>query len=270
MLQTVATAKEAFEIKKPFDGVLIEPSAYINSFLVRSLDKFGVIKAPNELIDKIRENPEKNIGDREIKDIKSPLKSIFLRPDFNNTDGIFLSVANKIREGRSIYATNKGAAMFFEWIIQKEVDIDFNVNIDVEEVSNAYAEIKNKDFKPLVLERLLKLFAIFYGKEFKKDNRFISAVQLNLLDADKSKDISYISETNFKDVSDIVKTVYKKHKNEFSSNNIFNKILEELKSINKLKEEGFEVEYINSVMVLKPTEISKKTSKEEFLKMLEG
>jgi len=162
--------------------------------------------------------------------------------------------------------------LFVEWLIENKIDIDlnFNIQVDLDTLYSSYAEEKNRIFVPVATERLLKLFSIFYGKEVKNDIKFLSAIQLNLLDAEKENDMSFIGNSNFDDVIQVVEEVAENHKNEFSSNNIFNKLLEDLYSVKNLKKNGYIPDFVKGSLVLKPTEETLNKSKEYLKSILEG
>lgn len=257
---------EVFQSKKQGDAILIEPSKFINNFLVRSLDKFGVVKGPETIISEIMNNPEKNI----VHDLSVKGGDIFRRPMFGNVEAIFKTTKQNLAEEKTVFATPAIAALFIEWGIQNEEDLDFELIADVEfdEISKAYADEKLKDFNPLSLERLLKLFSIFYGKKItKKEVKALSDLQIKLLEAEKSESLDTI---NTSEVSDIVKNVSSENGSNFSSNNIFNKILEEIESVEKLKEFGYNLKKEGSFTVFFHKEETFEKTKEAFNKLIEG
>ena len=249
---------------------LLEPSLFINNFLVKSLNKFGIVPSPKEILEMLEDNPHRNISMSHLG-TNSPIKNIFSRPILDNTNGLFESVLKRNLEGEDFSATPIATSLFLEWLLKRgEVEeVSFNIEIELDELANAFANAKNREFSPLRLERLLKLFAIFYGKEFQNQIKFLSAIQLNMIDADKG-DLTFFDKSNFKDLEKLVKSIKKKYENKFSSNNIFNKILEELKTAQILQREGYIEEIIQGILVLKPQQHSIEKSKNYFLQLIEG
>lgn len=222
---------EVFQSKKLGDSIMIEPSCFVNNFLARSLDKFGVVKAPEKVIEDIMNNPEKNI----VHDLWVKGGDIFRRPMFGNLNSIFEVTKQNLSEGKTVFATPAISALFIVWGIENKKDLDFDLLADpsVETISEAYAIETLKEFNPLSLERLLKLFSIFYGKKIQRfDIKALSEFQIKLLDLEKGT--QSLETLNCEQIEIIINNVYQENINNFSSNNIFNKILEEIDSMKKI------------------------------------
>jgi len=268
MLVVTSDSEQVLRQRGRNDGVLIEPSCYINNFLVRSLDKFGVVAGPHEVLEKIEKYPNANIP---LSQIPGPtLKRIFARPDFGNTESLFNATIEQLKSGDSVYTTPGAAGMLMKYIVDNEIETDFffNLQVEIEEIHNSFAEKNNKPFIPIGFERLLKLFSIFYGREIKNKIKFVSAVQLNMIDADKG-DISFIKRTNFKDLKDIVLSVYENHKEEFSSNNVFNKLLEDINNIMRYKKD-LVATYEGETLIILPSKELIEKDKQVMKQILEG
>jgi len=244
-------ALTALKEKKGHDGILLEPSLLVNSFLVRSFDKFGVLKAPDRVKEMILLNPERNLFKSELRNI-NPIVDIFLRPDHGNVKALFETTLNNIAEDKNIHTTPAAFGMFIQYCIDNELNIDFNVNVQVEmdKLYKNYTDTVCKRVSPIAVERLIKLFSLFYGKDFKKDTRYISKIQKDLSEAEKTGNTNIIKEINFDNFIGIVEGIMTEYCQGFSSNNIFNKLLEELYMLKKMQEEGFSSEYIDETLVL--------------------
>ncbi len=250
---------------------LIEPSSFVNNFISKNLAKFGVFPTPASLLSLLEEDFYRNISMSNI-DSESPLLSILARPNYGNLEGLLENAKKRLEGGEDISATPKATALFLEWFLAKGEDseISFNIEIEMDELAEAFAEAKNRSFVPYNLERLLKLFAIFYGKEVPKQIKFLSAIQLNMLDANKKDDLTFFDKSNFVDLIEVVESVKEKYVGKFSSNNLFNKVLEELNTAYQLQKEGYEEVRDNNILILKPLPSTLEESKEDFFKMIEG
>lgn len=272
MLTCVESPYRVFKNKMPEDGIIIEPSRFINNFIFKSINKFGVLKAPDNILSMINLFPERSLSVDLLKDYESPLKGVFVRPNYDNMNELFMNAKKKLETSNEVFATPVATALFLEWLIKENIEININLNLQVEleTIYNEYAKERNKIFVPIVTERLLKLFSIFYRGEIKKETKFFSAIQLNLLDTEKKNDLSFIKKSNFKDIIKIIERIKEKHKGEFSSNNIFNKLLEDLHTVQDLKRKGYKKEIIKNSIVLEPIKESLEKSKEDFKAIIEG
>lgn len=251
----------------PEEGLLLLPSESVFSFMVKNLDKMGVVKANQEIIDMI-ENPRiKSISIEKIKSYLSSdhLTDIYSKPNKGQLDKLFLKTLDNISEGRDIYTTPEAFALFMEWCNKNYPDFDEEVFYegDVDNIFTAYANQKSKSITLMSLERILKLFSMFYGKKMdKKDIKHLSKFQYDLIDGNTEEIFKSLST-----IKNIVINIYEKHGKELNSCNIFNKILDLLDVLEDLSKDEYLKEK-DVFLVLKPSEKRKEFHKTFFKNML--
>ncbi|MCK9372476.1 MAG: hypothetical protein M0P91_04705 [Sulfuricurvum sp.] len=251
-------------LKKEGKGSIALPSNLINNFLVRSLDKYGILSAPEELLEKIIQNPELTIY------TTSEYSSIYTRPLHGNLEQIFSSALNKLKNNEDVFATPEAAALFIEWYSKGE--IDFLIEIDTkevkfEELGEAFSKFHSKPFHPNDLEMLLKLFSLFYAKEIEqKDIDMISKVQI-LLEKLADKEKNKLEELDFSRIKIIAQELDSKQT--FGTNNIFNKILEEIEKVEALQHYDYEIDNFEELAVFHFKEETKEFFKNQFISFME-
>lgn len=220
--------KNAFFLKKKNGGVLVsDPNQFVNNFFVHALNKYGIIPF-NEGILKMMEQ-QKNIHQHKLAEMAKPaMVKAVSRHRRNNLTNL-QSALEAIEAGEDVICTPTGGVLFLEFLASKNLKVeDLGVEVDSEllldEMIDIYNEIKNPDFYPEALERLLKLFSIFYNKKLEKNElNIIGKLQIELLHI--KDEINLTSDLNL--VKSIIQKI--KEKEEIVNNvNIFDKILEEI------------------------------------------
>lgn len=255
-------------LSKENKSFLALPSKLVNNFLVRSLDKFGIIEAPDKLIEMILNKPEASLK------MEKGYSSIYCRPVYNNSDYLFQIALDKMKAGEDIYSKPEAAAMFFEWYVLRNQDKDFEIKIDTEKVlfedlAKAYSKASTKSFHPNDLEMLLKLFSLFYAKELnQKEIENISKMQTDLEKmADKKVDkLEYLRIIYVKPIIERIAEI----NTSFGTNNIFNKILEEINKIESLLHFGYEIDNYGEYSIFKHTWETKNLLRKDFIEFMEA
>lgn len=258
---------EVLENWHPQEGLLLLPSESVFSFLVKNLDKFGVVKANKEILEMI-DNPRiKNISIEKVKSFLSSehLADVYSKPNKGQLDKLFIKTVENISEARDIYCTPEAFALFIEWSNNNNFEFDEEVVYegDYENIVNAYASQKSKSITPMSLERIIKLFSMFYGKKMeKKDIQILSKFQYFLIDGNTSEIFK-----NIEKVKKIVENNYEEFGKDLNSCNIFNKILDLLEIMEDLSQDEY-IEEKDMFLVLKPSKKRKMIHKESFKRIL--
>lgn len=240
------------------------PSNLVNNFLVRSFDKFGVLQVPDELLQKVLNNPESSIP------MQTNYSPIFSRPVYGNADYIFKQTLNKIKEGIDIYSDSQSASLFIEWYVTRNEEsafIEINTEVPFSEIGEAYSKALTTPFHPNELEMLLKLFSLFYAKEMSnREIKNLSKFQVFLEKlADKEIDSLDFDMTPVKENIQNIST----QKNEFGTNNIFNKILGEIQRIEMFQHYGYEIDKFEEFAIIMFRDETKQFFAKEFVSFLE-
>lgn len=241
MLKIYSTDKETFQAKSASNdagAVLIaDPSQFISNFFLSSLDKFSIIPVPQEAKKIIS---DKNIHKYKVEEFFKPaLINSITRQRYNNLERIFEKGLLALENCQNVYATPNGAVLFIEWLYNKKIKVEKCENdLLIDEMIETYNKIKNESFYPIALERLLKLFMLFYNKQLNKDSVFkISNFQKKLIDIENSEKEIGIELLNndllieTQEIKEIIITLQEKDTNEIPSINIYNKCIEELISL---------------------------------------
>ncbi len=221
----ILTAQEAFQKNKHSQNgsILMEPSIFASNFLIRSFDKFGIMDVDAELLYLI--DTQQNIHNHSLSNQEQHFVRMVSRPIYGNTDRIFEKSLEELNNGNEVFSTPGAASLFLKWLKEEEIEFSFDINssFTLENLAEEYSAIQNRDFYPVVLERLLKLWFIFYGKYIsKEETKEIGIFQSEILKGN-------YSEEKVDKVYELVDKIKKQEleKAALPSNNIFNKIIEE-------------------------------------------
>ena len=228
---------EVLENWKKEDGLLLLPSESVFTFLVNSLDKFGVLKTENSIKELIDNKHIKNISIDKVKNVlnQEEMSDVFSKPNKGQLDHLFYKTVENIGEARDIYCTTDSFALFIYWCSQGNYNFDEEIYFegDIEAIFNAFANQMNKSISLKSLERLLKLFSMFYGKKIdRRKNKDISKFQYLLL-SDNNEETIF---KKAKYIKRIIEDLHKKEKENLSSCNIFNKVIEMLDTLIQLEQ----------------------------------
>lgn len=241
------------------DGLLLLPNKSVSSFIVKSLDKYGILRAKEEVLNLVEK--KKNVSISQIEDVFADKHylDIYSKPNRGQTELLFKKTVENISEGRDIYCSIDAFVLFMEWAKDNYSEMDQEIYYEgsPEDIISSYGDVKLKPITLNNLDKLLKLFCLFYGKSIPKEDIFlISEFQYKLI------------EMNFKffndldEVISIVDNKFSEHKETLPANNIFNKILEMLENLKMIENDYYTDENI-SLKVLFPTkEIIDRYSKE--------
>jgi hypothetical protein len=228
----------------------------------------GIVTANPKVLNLVNNVKNKNISIEKIKDLLSykELSDIYSKPNKGQLDKLFLKTLDNISEGRDIYCTISSFTLFLEWAVinYPQFDEEIFYEGDIENIFEAYSAEKSKSITLRSLERTLKLFSMFYGKELKKTEvKEISIFQYNLIDGNIEEVFN-----QGKKIKKIVEEKKREKENSISTVNIFNKILEFLDILESLSTDDYKREEKNSFIILSPSDKRKQEYKEEFKKML--
>ena len=269
MIYIAENAQEAFARKsKNKDAVLVgDPTTFVSNFLLGNLNKFGIIPFHQEIINLMEF--QKNIHVHKIHElIKAPLLRAITRHRKNNVENILNDALVALKNGQDVITTPEGGVLLLECMNDKghsadSLSINIETNVMVSELMEIYNNMKNPSFYPIALERLLKLFSLFYNKNLETDEKkLIGKLQVELLNL-KEQPIS----VSLEDIKKILSS-----QKEIASNiqnvNIFDKIEEEIEILESMLEEDF-----TSVIVTNNDEFlemkTQKDSSDEFFNMYE-
>lgn len=232
-------AQEAFAKKtKNKDAVLLgDPVTFVSNFLLGNLNKFGIIPFHQEIINLMEY--QKNIHVHKIHElIKTPLLRAITRHRKNNVEGILNDALIALQNGGDVITTPEGGVLLMEYLSDRghsaeSLSIDIETNLLVSEMMEMYNNIKHPSFYPIALERLLKLFSLFFNKNLKsEEKKLIGKFQIELLNL-KEEPIT----VSLGDIKKIVAS-QKEIATNVQNVNIFDKIEEEIEILESiLKEE---------------------------------
>jgi hypothetical protein len=266
-----------------FNGVS-EPAYFINSFITLSLNRFGVVSFPQALIDsKIWKSiedkkwvPIEKIGEFFPSEGEKILyTNLMAAPLYDNVAAIINKGINTLNRGEDLFMSEGMFVYFYEHLFRNNMPLPETEVIinDFESAYDSYVSLKNPSVSVLALERLIKLFAIFYGKKEIKAlgaEKDITKVQLHLLNIARGNK-SYLRTLNLQPLIDTVLAVRGKYEEKFSSNNIFNKILELATAIDRYQK-AKAIKWIedNGIVILSPASDFIEKEKEEIKRFLES
>lgn len=221
----ILSAQDAFHKAKVNNGsILMEPSLFSSNFFIRSADKFGIYDVPAEILH-LADN-QANIHHHALNGLDPYFVEMVARPIFNNKEKIFEKAINTLQNDGDLYATPGGASLFLKWLKEscQEVELNISSEFTLEDLSLEYAKLENRDSIPYALERLIKIWFFFYGKKVsRQDTRLAGFLQENIIQK-KYENLEIEADKFYS----IVKKTRDNETNQLPSNNIFNKLLEEL------------------------------------------
>jgi len=221
-----------------------DPADYVANFFMESMHKFSVIPVP--LNKELLRIP--NIRKSKVKeDYKEALIAALTRPRLGNLDKLFTRALANLEEGKDVFATPRGGILFIDWAIKNNYFEKFEIDtlLSLDEMGEINNQIQNKSFYPIATERLLKLFMLFYSKYLTEEEIIsVSKFQNQLIYLDRQEtqeQMAYGLDCIRKKNIEVIEGVLKKVKSEvmtknghmLPSINIFNKIEEEIGSLQK-------------------------------------
>jgi len=247
------------------DGLLLMPNKSVSQFIVKNLDKYGILIAKEEVI-KLINSKKKNISISQIEEFFSNKEylDIYSKPNRGQTQQLFSKTVENINEGRDIYCSIDAFVLFIEWAKENypEFDQEIYYEGEPENIIQTYGYTKVKSITLNNLDRLLKLFCLFYGKEITKKNIFlISDFQKKLI----SLNFSFYDK--LEEVKEIIENKHQENMESLPTNNIFNKILEMLENL-ELIQNNFSINEDLKLKVLIPSDNLIEKYNEDFKNML--
>lgn len=247
------------------DGLLLMPNKSVSSFIVKSLDKYGILRAKEEVMKLINSN-KKNISISQIEEYftDNAYLDIYSKPNRGQLEQLFNKTVTNISEGRDIYCSIDGFVLFIEWAKDNYSEFDQKIYYDgnPEDIFNGYGETKIKPITLNNLDKLIKLFCLFYGKSIPKEDIYLISDFQN-----KITELDLIFFEELSQVIQIITTKYEEHKEELPSNNIFNKILEMLENLELIKD-NFSIKEDVKLKVLVPSKEIKEKYSTDFKELL--
>jgi len=242
------------------ERVFIEPSHYLNNFMILKLHRYLVMPIPKKLYNVIDKKKIKNanVFDFNLNSkFKNPIQktpfNILQRNLYKQSEYNIRLNLSELSETNTIHLT-KESFIIFSWFLREKKEVLINDISMISSYSYSLEELIKrgvkdyiynnvaKYFYPLVLERALKLYGSLYlSKEYKNKEKicFIDSLQKHLLGINSLKEINplFIEKaiSYFEKESEYFEKVFN-----FPSNNLVNKIIEELKHIeflNNLKKQ---------------------------------
>jgi len=258
--------EEVFENWYHGEGLLLLPDQSISPFIVKNLHKYSILKADDRILRMI-DSDKKNISINELDDLfkEEAYFDIYTKPNRGQLDQLFKKTVDNITQNIDVYCTIDAFVLFIEWAKDnyKEFEEEVYYSGDNENIINGYGKAKVKQITLNNLDKLLKLFCLFYGRTIpSRDIQFISNFQRKL----SSLDLTF-----FKELHETIKIVDKKFdesREKLPPNNIFNKILEMLENLERL-DNNFEVNKELKLNVLIPKKELMNQYSNDFRKMLE-
>lgn len=224
---------EAYKSKASKGGFLIKDEQnLLSKFLVNTCSKYGILPLRIEM--------QEGIMTKEtISDYHNFFKAMLSKP-VNVLDKLF----EKSLELDVVHLTPLTGALFVEWAYDNKIKVeDLDADLTSSDLAEEYNKYRNRTLYPLVIERLLKIFCLFYNKQCsKEDLDFVSAVQSELHYNNKS-DTFTVSEDTLNKLKNLINKVYESEQetNQLPDCNVFTKLLEEINlAIDKISF-GFEV-----------------------------
>lgn len=252
MLKIGLSNSDTFELRRRAAGqstLVADPADYVANFFMEAMHKFSVI--PIAFDAEVLNTP--NIRVKTLKDeYKEALIGALTRPRLGNTERLFARALSDLEEGRDVYATPSGGILFLNWAMETGNISKFEVDTDLslDEMGDINNYIVNKAFYPIAVERLLKLFMLFYSKFLTEaEISDISKFQNQLLYLDRQKteeEMQYAfscikarsTELIFNVLEKVKKEVLAKNNQVLPGINIFNKIGEEIGSLQRKMNSG--------------------------------
>ena len=251
MIYIYDTTEEVLTNWTSGEGLLLMPNKSVSQFIVKNLDKYGILRAKDEVL-KLVNSKKKNISISQIKEYftDEAYLDIYSKPNRGQTEQLFNKTVENISEGRDIYCSTDAFVLFIEWAKDSYPDFDEEIYYEgkPDDIINSYGNTKIRPITLNNLDRLIKLFCLFYGKSIPKEDIYlISDFQKKAI----SLDMTFFND--LRKVISIVENKYDEHKETLPSNNIFNKILEMLENL-ELIEDNFSVNEELKLKVLVPSE----------------
>lgn len=244
------TLQEAI-IMKQQGGILISnPANLVADFLAKQLFEDKQLVYSDKRIDK-------NQPIRELKaDFKPAILKMISKPILNNTNSFLEKVFN---EEEQFICTPEGGVLLIEYASKNGLElIDMEIEAELTHLCDIYSELKNPIFYPIAMERLFKLFCIFYNKKLTTDeNSNIALFQKVLTILDKQNNLEHLKTELISQKQDIL-TLIEKMQTVVAriealaplqtTCNIFNKIQEELNSFHQ------KLDFVEEIELKKETE----------------
>lgn len=274
---------DTFEsMRRAGNGRLVsDPAEYIAKFFMHSMHKYSVIRNvanKDRLMDYdhkkeiYKERFKEDFREDFNEDLKESMIKTITKPRLNNVNRLFEAAVKDLKKGNNVYATPKGGVLFINWAIENNINIE-ELNVDtllsLDELADINNEIKNEAFYPIALERLFKLFMLFYSKHLEKEEiRKVGGFQNQLSYIERQTDPKGI-EYAFKCIEtkkidfllNLLNRTEEKVSNQsdfqLPSVNLFNKINEELNLLdNKLHSENNRFSCENSIKITSVDDLS--------------
>lgn len=211
---------EAYKSKASKGGFLIKDEQnLLSKFLVNTCSKYGILPLRIEM--------QEGIMTKEtISDYHNFFKAMLSKP-VNVLDKLF----EKSIELDTVHFTPLTGALFIEWAYDNKIKVDdLDADLTSSDLAEEYNKYRNRTLYPLVIERLLKIFCLFYNKQCSKEELdFVSAVQSELHYNNKSATFT-VSEDTLSKLKDLINKVYESEQeaNQLPDCNVFTKLLEEI------------------------------------------
>lgn len=238
-------------IMKQQGGILISnPANLVADFLAKQLFEDKQLVYSDKRIDK-------NQPIRELtNDFKPAILKMISRPILNNTNSFLEKVFN---EDEQFICTPEGGVLLIEYASKNNLELkDIEIEAELSQLCDIYSDLKNPTFYPIAMERLFKLFCIFYNKKLTADeNSNIALFQKVLIILDKKNNLENLKEELISPKQEIITLIEKMIDivNRIESIdplqttcNIFNKIQEELNSFKQ------KLEFVESILLVKENE----------------
>jgi len=226
------------------DGALlcILPGNNLSSFLVTRLHKFGLTNvSENDLEDFVKTLPLRR-SELPAKKYPNLDENLFGTSSTSQSVDSFISlVISKLEQGSDVFIDSKSFVLLLRDISQnnknyynlEKQDVKFSSKVKPYFLENYFCELNLKGQSRSNLDKLLKLFSLFYSKRFSLEtNKIISSFQYRLIDENHILSVEELE--NIQELLDLL-TV------EFSLNEriVLDKIQESLSIMINLVKGGF-------------------------------
>ena len=248
----IATIKAA---KKDRKRLFIEPFFFLSSFIIQKWYRYLVMPIPKELYKLSNQKRNVNVADVDKKILKSPLNA--LKKDMFS---ISKNIEYILDKDSDIYVTPTSIIILL-WYLKEKKGISYDIGDEAyinKGIDMLFSNYLNDNFYPLALERLIKLYSMFYLKHDTSSKiKCIGAFQASLRkhSFDNVQSLEEVTEI-FKKEAEYLLAIG------IPDSNIANKILEMLRKLENL------LQFQNDVIISKDRFMSCRLSskKEEEMK----